>query len=693
MTESIDKQDLILLKTNKFYNGSRYVFNQSAFTHSFKAFLTANNPYEKFTIYNKSFNEPITINEYIEDAKDYNYGVIYNHGDNNYTYIFIDSITTDAYQQSTISFTIDWWATNWDKINITKAHLRRYSGRKPSYMQQPYSPMNPSFSIKEGIGAEGGCVIFSFSQTLDSGTGVNKKGVVQYGVLDLNDVDELIMAETSDWGTKLNGETSVGTNINITTADINAIFIVPFFSVIDFVNAGWVTVYSDVGWYFTNGTGSSKLISKILSFSSNISTTDTRVDGVCDWNGNPVWECPYGVSISEFNVELNLSVSHAQIRFKLNNEYGNEIIGKGFTYECRQAPIVINQSLEYTWRERDSEIEMRKIQSAKQVWTNASDAIQGVGFGAAFGKGLGAGAAAIGGVINTASTYLMNETFDPLIQNATDLKYQRMQDLMSVLGDSITPLYNYFSDDGIIYDGYNEEYIYYYGNITTVSTRNTFMQRRYYYKNFSNGDYAVFWCPYVNNQGVQNKITDSILDSDTVYDVYFTVFRYLDGSWDEDITRNFGTCKLIKTSAYNSHTCFNAYYDKVGQPSKYDFALFMTDTSSCQLRIFIDDYDSRVIYESQYVSYLEGTSLAHATQLMSVYSLTMDSATQTRMNNDIAINGYYCDEFVSDLQSLIASNVIIQADNVVVEGRTNLETKRQVAKQLASGVEFTSSPG
>ena len=66
----------------------------------------------------------------------------------------------------------------------------------------------------------------------------------------------------------------------------------------------------------------------------------------------------------------------------------------------------------------------------------------------------------------------------------------------------------------------------------------------------------------------------------------------------------------------------------------------------------------------------------------------MDTATQTRYTNDVNTNGYYCDETTGNLQSLVVSGNVLQADNVTVEGLICKEGRQQIVYRLQNGVEF-----
>lgn len=135
-----NSETLKLYKNDKLYNGSRYMVYLR--NRTMESFLGT--PDYSKTVYYKSISEPITIDESIRYCDEYTYGSITNDGKT--YYFFVDSISTDAFKQTTINYTIDWWATNWAKINCTKAHVTR-KPTKPGYMPQPWTPLNTSVEL------------------------------------------------------------------------------------------------------------------------------------------------------------------------------------------------------------------------------------------------------------------------------------------------------------------------------------------------------------------------------------------------------------------------------------------------------------------------------------------------------------------------------------------------------------------
>lgn len=162
-----------------------------------------------------------------------------------------------------------------------------------------------------------------------------------------------------------------------------------------------------------------------------------------DWNGNLIWECPYGITIDGFTVRLQLGISHIILQFTpyyTNDRLSEQLTGKGFCYDCRHPGLFVDSYQDYVLKNRDYDIQMRRIQSEKQELQSLFSVAENVGFGMAFGGPVGATAAGIGGLIEATSTWVTNSVYDPQIQRQYDRLYSRVTDQISLVGDSVTNL-------------------------------------------------------------------------------------------------------------------------------------------------------------------------------------------------------------------------------------------------------------
>lgn len=592
--------ETLTLYANPFlYNGSRYVFYQNG--RDYETWLRETSPeIDTKVVYFKSLTEEIEINSPVKDMTKFTYGKISNAG--RFYYIFIDRITTDQHGKSYVSFSVDWWASEWANIHPTKAHLIR-KPTKPGYMAQPWTPLNVS-SDMVGIVTDY-CVMASYIPSEDK-----SKSYISTIILRGNE-NTLKMVEEGYWYQQL----------GIAGSDVKDCFVVPLFSyetfsvdsneqvilTIDFNITGetsstdiltfveWLrdghyaydnslTVKQNIEKYYldkyfynkddrnyyviqydidvpiynykfveiSNPAENYKFVNRAITGYKNedgdlvlyqflqtqftdseenfwsssktldvsFTSTEIKKEGIIDWDGDIVWECPYGITVEGFDVTLNVGLSHILLQFlpSSDNLLSDKLTGKGFTYSCKHPPLFTDSYQEYVLKNRDYDIAMRQIQSDRQIWHAGVSTAENIGFGIAFGQEKGGVAAGIGGLLETAGTFAINKHFDPMIQQQYDYRYSRMTDQVTLIGDSLTNIYR-------------------------------------------------------NPQ-------------------------------------------------------------------------------------------------------------------LSKYELNMDIATQERMNNDIQVNGYVCDETTSSLEELFTVGAIVQTDMVVVEGVCCLDAKQQTVYRLGNGVEF-----
>ena len=519
-------ETLKLYKNSKLYNGSRYQYlltgTQESAYQQFENWLGT--PDYSKTVYYKSISEPILINEYIKNCDEYTYGSITNEGKT--YYFFVDSITTDAYKQTTINYTIDWWTTNWFSINCTIAHITRQNITKPMYMEQPYSPQY-TYAENESITTDY-CFMATYIPSSEHGT-----SYISTLILDGNN-ETFNLINNGQWYNVL----------GIPGADIKDSFVVPFFTV-DYIKSKvqyntiylvskedslsavlgnfidrypllvpfssdayyWLYCIENGKWYtltydsteplivgikanvvegqLTNGShpyrrtlyneyyaklesdikirylqdnslveiGNQLIIynSQLPEISRDLTKTFASTEycrhGIIDWNGEMIWECPYGVTINKFKVTLLKGLSHVILQFipydSNDDTYqSNLLTDLGFCYDCKHPGLFVDSYQDYVLKNREYDIQMRRIQSEKQeiqAWANVAE---NIGFGYAFGGAgtgsmRGAQAAGIGGIIEATTTTALNFIYDPQIQNQYDKRYQRMTDQITIIGDSI----------------------------------------------------------------------------------------------------------------------------------------------------------------------------------------------------------------------------------------------------------------
>lgn len=508
-------ETLNLYKNTKLYNGSRYQYLMTGRTG-----LTVNQTFEQYlgtpgytkTVYYKSINEPITINESIKDCDQYTYGSITN--DSKTYYFFVDSITTDAYQQTTINYTIDWWSTNWANITCTKAHITRQNVAKPTYMVQPISDFAQTITqssltndftiwatyIPSGEGVESfiSYIILEGNKkninNVELGSWVNSLGVAgsdikdcfivplyTYNTFTTSEQYYAVCSAKYKGKTNVPDETEKDRILMAMIENFNGTYSPTYHSNIYDTTTGkyWLVVtesgtgteppytIEELGLYPSNNmlveyiteSNNTGIVNKFKMFhlqkatstmqtrqyqlalvSTPFTSTEKEKQGIMDWNGNSIWEAPIGYTNISFNTRLILGISHIMIEFlPVSNSNNSEmLIGKSFCYDCRHPGLFVDSYQEYVMKNRDYDVNMRHIQSSKQETQAWVSTAENIGFGFAFGSVAGGAASGIGGVIESVGTTLINRVYDPQIQSQYDLKYGRMTDQISLVGDSIT---------------------------------------------------------------------------------------------------------------------------------------------------------------------------------------------------------------------------------------------------------------
>lgn len=504
-------ETLTLYKNPKLYNGSRYKKYQQNVNYDDWLNSTSDGVLTK-TVYYKSLSEPIDVKEDLPIMDEYTYGVLTAMGKK--YYIFIDKCLTDQNGRTSIEFTVDWWSTEWNKMQVTKAHINRFS-TKPNYMQQPYVPYMPTVSSEPLTNQF--CIMATYIPSVEG-----EDSYITNIIIDGNE-NTINLVEQGQWMDIF----------NIAPSDIKDAFIVPYFSVDDFAlsiiplhervwdirstsdgddyldmarylaypreaaerpvvgdtifdlrtnkyyttslrapadeHSGELWSYREISGYdyqvfsikhmigepfpasyrilakrgewndrFYKRTYTKRLNS--LSFSSS----NVRQEAVVDWNGDLIWQCPIDYSNTGYELRLLLGLSHVMLEFlpTYNIDNAEYLTNKGFCYDCRHPGIFVDSYKDYVLKNREYDIQMRRIQSDKQLFQAGLSTAENIGFGFAFGGPSGAAAAGIGGLIETVGTAAMNEYFDPRIQSEYDRRYKLMTDQIAVIGDSVTNVIN-----------------------------------------------------------------------------------------------------------------------------------------------------------------------------------------------------------------------------------------------------------
>lgn len=177
--------------------------------------------------------------------------------------------------------------------------------------------------------------------------------------------------------------------------------------------------------------------------------TDTvrgLLSGICDERGNIVFTFNDKTFVyNRFYCAVNISMASCEVDIVLNGSSEGFISGHTtdfmFTYSCRPIDVIANNWAEYLFRQRDADIENRKLQNEAGLVGGMANAGSGALMGAAMGSvvpGIGTAAGAIAGgitsIVGSAVNYGVQSVYGDKMQRVTDKMYQLAQDKVAVNG-------------------------------------------------------------------------------------------------------------------------------------------------------------------------------------------------------------------------------------------------------------------
>ena len=177
--------------------------------------------------------------------------------------------------------------------------------------------------------------------------------------------------------------------------------------------------------------------------------TDTvrgLLSGVCDERGNIVFTFKDKTFVyNRFYCAVNISMASCEVDIVLNGASEGFISGHisdfMFTYSCRPIDVIANSWQEYLFRQRDADIENRKLQNEAGLVGGIGNAGSAALTGALMGSivpGIGTAAGAIAGgitsIVGSAVNYGVQSVYGDKMQRVTDKMYQLAQDKVAVNG-------------------------------------------------------------------------------------------------------------------------------------------------------------------------------------------------------------------------------------------------------------------
>lgn len=175
-------------------------------------------------------------------------------------------------------------------------------------------------------------------------------------------------------------------------------------------------------------------------------TSEGRMMGICDERGNVLYMFPDMIKpTTTFLVGFKMSMASCEMDVALfdgtSGFFDAHLADRMFTYSCRPLDVMADSWQDYLFRQRDADIENRRIQNNTALAGGVGNAASGALMGAAMGSvvpGLGTAAGAIAGgvtgIVGTAVTYGVQSYYGDKQQALIDKTFQLAQDQVAVSG-------------------------------------------------------------------------------------------------------------------------------------------------------------------------------------------------------------------------------------------------------------------
>ena len=173
-------------------------------------------------------------------------------------------------------------------------------------------------------------------------------------------------------------------------------------------------------------------------------TEDTKRTYITDLRGNEIFSVPYGREMKG-RIKGTLDITYTSCKYVLNvGENYNDLT---FTVPCEPVSVIGDAEAEYFARQRQTDIEGRRIamnqQLAHGLASAATSAATGAvlgGIGGTMGAGAGAGVAGGGSIIESLIGYGIDRHYGHQQQSMLDNHYKHAKDELSLYGESINSL-------------------------------------------------------------------------------------------------------------------------------------------------------------------------------------------------------------------------------------------------------------
>ena len=395
----------------------------------------------------------------------------------------IDQRSTAA-EGITIRWDVDWWRSYSGSITWGSGIVKRCSDstyKRPYRTRPRYLTCGNSDMIKMGVPYD----TDKYHRTVIITATITENGSSQIKQFfysldlpmafsnDLNTVKTGLSLAATYRGFIDEALTAMGYNFDIISVFISPIG--PETNCQSIAGHGWTAIYNQINYTFTptvnitiDGTAidvtfitatiSPPTIRKAITVSgTGITPDDTQSFYMIDFNGNKVGEIPYGITIKNAYLTLDVGGNGGYLICTFSNsansylDYTNHAyaanpsLGCSFTIPLPSVPLTTNYWSSYVISgQRDYDVTNARIANDQKAVAGLenmfSGAIGGAVAGASAGP-LGAIGGAIGGLagggITTGINYALGENFNDQLQDARDRLYSNQTNSLQLSGDSL----------------------------------------------------------------------------------------------------------------------------------------------------------------------------------------------------------------------------------------------------------------
>ena len=423
-------------------NGTSYATNKASLDAQLSYFNSF--PFKTYNVNTTRLGEPIRLGVAYNEIMGYNYGYI-DYGDGFKYFLSVTGASMITESQTEIQYEIDAYETlcNQGGLSFNRAYMTKYPVERGDVhlSSEPYTWVDVSL---RGSSSGAGIIALVTEEGKDAKSNTNTV------VINTTNDTSFISALLGHW-MDYYSTTEYYTN-KLLPSDIYFIGAVPF-PIGDFSKTGFINRSTDAGMFdiWSSSSRRSIDITSQIGFTT-ISSTLYRRGRILDMRGNPVWECPIGMTYTVDVAKISISASACNVLIRLVS--GNDSVMVAIP--CEIVDVFDDSWKEYLYRQRDTDKAIRNIGYDQNAVSGIASSLTGAiggsvaGSMSALGGGLGATLGVGTGIISSATNWAIQKYYDPKLQEQYDRQSQRAMDPLLLSGNCTEDMY-YYNYAGLAY--------------------------------------------------------------------------------------------------------------------------------------------------------------------------------------------------------------------------------------------------